>query len=211
MDVMTEIQDLCRYCGIVTLKKEGLEADDLIAMVCRTVGSNIAIVTGDKDMLQLVSDESNIFVVRPGKGGEVKILKEKDVKDVFGVAVSDLKYYLALSGDSVDEIKGVPGYGKAKARGALQYWHKKKQILSGLSVPDRKTFLLNLKLVKLTNLPFHLDRSCLYSFKKPNGIALTNMLHEFQIRKFTFFELIQKFYNPKFKINFLRKVVKDRK
>jgi 5'-3' exonuclease len=212
MDTMKEIQEFCRYCGIVTIKKEGLEADDLIAMVCRAVGENVAIVTGDKDMLQLIDDSKNIFVVRPGKGGEVKILHEKEAEEVFGVKAEHIKYYLALTGDGVDEIKGVPGYGKAKAKDTLKYKvtiNVKKRLLRWLNLNDRKIFLLNLKLIELTNLPFRLGKDSLYSYKPPNKNKLDKMLKDLQIRKFVGFELIQKFHNKKFKVNFLRQVMKD--
>ena len=97
------------------LTSQRFEADDVIgtlAMKAQAAGFDVAIVTGDKDFFQLVGD--GITVYNPRDDGT---WYDRDgVKEKFGVLPSQVVDVLALMGDSIDNIKGVPGVGEKGAR-----------------------------------------------------------------------------------------------
>lgn len=95
--------------GIPALEVEGYEADDLIATYARQAvarGQNVTIVGTDKDLMQLVNDHVRLY--DPIKG---KYLGAADVVEKFGVPPEQVVDVQALSGDSVDNVPGVPGIG----------------------------------------------------------------------------------------------------
>ncbi|UCB57192.1 MAG: DNA polymerase I [Candidatus Omnitrophota bacterium] len=99
---------------IPIFEKKGYEADDVIATLAKRLSqtkAEILIVTGDKDILQLVS--SNIKVINPHK--DDLVLDEGWVKKRFGVAPDKITEIMALAGDASDNIPGVPGIGEATA------------------------------------------------------------------------------------------------
>ncbi len=95
--------------GIPALEVEGYEADDLIATYARCAreqGRKVTIVGTDKDLMQLVGDDVRLY--DPIKN---KYLGAEDVFEKFGVAPDKVVDVQALSGDSVDNVPGVPGIG----------------------------------------------------------------------------------------------------
>mgnify|MGYP001098188453 CR=1 FL=1 len=121
------VEDLVNGFGIKLLKLHGYEADDIIATLVRNFNeekdklgiSEINIVTSDKDLLQLVSD--NVFVWRIEKGvTDIKKYTKKDVYERYGVYPHQIADFLALVGDVSDNIPGVPGIGEKTAAKILQ-------------------------------------------------------------------------------------------
>lgn len=99
--------------GIPALEVEGYEADDLIAAYARLAqeqGKNVTIVGSDKDLYQLVNDHVRLF--DPLKQ---KYIGPAEVAEKFGVPPEKVVEVQALSGDSVDNIPGVPGIGPKTA------------------------------------------------------------------------------------------------
>ena len=97
------------------LTYERFEADDVIGTLAAkavAAGFEVAIVTGDKDFFQLVHD--GIKVYNPKDDGTW--FDADGVKEKFGVAPEQVVDVLALMGDSIDNIKGVPGIGEKGAR-----------------------------------------------------------------------------------------------
>ena len=95
--------------GIPALEVEGFEADDLIAAyarIAREQGRKVTIVGTDKDLMQLVNDDVRLY--DPIKN---KYLGAEDVFEKFGVPPEKVVDVQALSGDSVDNVPGVPGIG----------------------------------------------------------------------------------------------------
>ena len=104
--------------GIMTSSSPRYEADDLIGTLVehgRTVNRPSTVVTRDKDLAQLVS-HNDIFWDFAGKGK----IRYDDVRGVFGVHPEQIADFLALAGDAVDNIKGVPGIGKKTATVLLE-------------------------------------------------------------------------------------------
>jgi DNA polymerase I len=110
------IRRIIDLLGIQSTAVSGYEADDLIASVTEKFKRemDIVIVTGDKDMLQLI--ESGVTVYDPMKD---IYYSEQTAKDKFGVAPSQISDYLALVGDKADNIPGVKGIGPKAAQELL--------------------------------------------------------------------------------------------
>jgi DNA polymerase I len=111
------VHQACEALGVQVLTFAGFEADDVIGtLAMRAVGDGrpVAIVTGDKDFFQLVDDASNVRVFNPRDEGAW--YDAEGVKTKFGVAPEQVVDVLALMGDSIDNIKGVPGIGEKGAR-----------------------------------------------------------------------------------------------
>ena len=105
----------CEALGVPILTSERYEADDVIgtlAMKAAAAGFDVAIVTGDKDFFQLVRDGIRVFNPRD----EGTWYDAAGVKEKFGVAPEQVVDVLALMGDTIDNIKGVPGIGEKGAR-----------------------------------------------------------------------------------------------
>lgn len=106
--------------GIQILSQEGFEADDIIGSIV-TERSNgwteyqFVIISSDKDLCQFIRD-GQIHIYDAMKQ---KFMKEKDVVEKFGVPVSQVVDYLAIVGDSSDNIPGIAGFGPKKAQELL--------------------------------------------------------------------------------------------
>jgi DNA polymerase-1 len=99
------------------LEVPGFEADDVLGTLVDRVRDSpvdVVLVTADKDMLQLVSPRVRVFTTT-GRGGERVVLDEAAVKVKMGVTPEQIPDLLALMGDSIDNIPGVPGVGEKTA------------------------------------------------------------------------------------------------
>jgi DNA polymerase-1 len=107
------IHELVRLRGLPMLAVEGLEADDLIGSLARqgeAAGHEVVIVTGDKDLMQLVTERTKIY--DPMKD---KWIGPAEVRERFGVEPARVIEVLGLAGDSSDNVPGVPGVGEKTA------------------------------------------------------------------------------------------------
>ncbi|EGT83270.1 DNA polymerase I [Haemophilus quentini] len=120
-DLRKQIQplhDMIRALGIPLLVVEGIEADDVIgtlALQASRLGKKVLISTGDKDMAQLVDD--NIMLINTMNNS---LLDREGVIEKYGIPPELIIDYLALMGDSADNIPGVAGVGEKTALGLLQ-------------------------------------------------------------------------------------------
>ena len=100
---------------LVCFQMDGYEADDILATLVSKLKNNfdkILIVTSDKDMLQLVTEKINVL----NSFQEGGLLDPAKVKEKIGASPEKIPDLLALIGDSVDNIAGVPGIGKKTAK-----------------------------------------------------------------------------------------------
>ena len=115
-DLHAQVPWICEVLetlGIPVLQCDGYEADDIIATVarkCRETGRTCRILSGDKDLMQLVDDTTQIL--KPVTGGETwKVTGIEGVEAEWGVKPPQLLDLLSLYGDSADNIPGVRGVG----------------------------------------------------------------------------------------------------
>ncbi len=112
------LHQVIRAMGLPLLAIEGVEADDVIGTLARQAsqaGMPVLISTGDKDMAQLVDD--NITLINTMTN---VVLDREGVIEKFGIPPELIIDYLALMGDKVDNIPGVPGVGEKTATALLQ-------------------------------------------------------------------------------------------
>jgi len=132
-DLKRQFEQCRRYVralGVMECASPRYEADDLIGTLVthgRKYGRPSTIVTRDKDLTQLLSKD-DVFWDFSGKGK----LRYEQIVDSFGVWPEQIADFLALAGDAVDNIKGVPGVGKKTAAGLLQHFGDLEQIYDNL-------------------------------------------------------------------------------
>jgi DNA polymerase-1 len=116
---ISEIQEYLEHAGFPSCQEDGVEADDVIACLCEEAlreGFNVVIASSDKDFMPLVSDR--VGILNPNDKSET-IWGAAEVKAKTGVAPKQVLDWLALIGDSVDNIPGVPGVGPQTAANLL--------------------------------------------------------------------------------------------
>ncbi|MEK6650990.1 MAG: 5'-3' exonuclease H3TH domain-containing protein, partial [Bacteroidota bacterium] len=116
------LKDIIRAHRIPLLEMPGFEADDIIGTLARKAekqGLRVFVVSSDKDFMQLVSPHISLY--RPGKqGGDLETVGHDGVREKFGVTPDKVIEVLALTGDSSDNIPGVPGIGEKTAIPLIQ-------------------------------------------------------------------------------------------
>ena len=123
------IKELVSLHGLARVEREGYEADDVIATLTRRAVEHaleVVIVSGDKDLLQLVSDPE----IRQWDPQKDRVFDEEGVAGKFGVSPRQMVDYLALVGDSSDNVPGVKGVGEKTARQLLQRWLSLDEVYS---------------------------------------------------------------------------------
>src|SRR6476619_698017 len=119
----------CEALGVPILTSERYEADDVIgtlAVKAAAAGFDVAIVTMDKDFFQLVGGGIRVFNPRD----EGTWYDADGVKEKFGVAPAQVVDVLALMGDTIDNIKGVPGIGDKGARELIATYGSLENLLA---------------------------------------------------------------------------------
>jgi len=133
-DLASQFNLIYRVLDVFNIPKyqvEGYEADDLLgtlATQAKDKGIEVLIVTGDKDALQLVSE--NVKVIFTIKGiSEVNIYGPDEVIDKYGIGPNYITDYFGLIGDKIDNIPGISGIGKKSAAKLINEFGFLEQIL----------------------------------------------------------------------------------
>src|SRR5262245_60749785 len=136
------VRRVCEVFRLPILELSGFEADDVIATLARQAverGHPVVVVSGDKDLLQLVDD--NVKVLNPGREGSGSTLYDsKAVEEKFGVAPGRVVDVLALVGDAVDNVPGVPGIGEKGARDLVREFGSLEAVLESAAKVKRKSY-----------------------------------------------------------------------
>jgi len=120
--------------GYQNVKVPGYEADDVIATLARKAraqGLEVMVVTGDRDLFQLV--EPGVRVMATGRGiTDTKIYDRDAVLDRYGIPPELIPDFVGLKGDTSDNIPGVPGIGEKTASQLLQEWGSVEGVLENV-------------------------------------------------------------------------------
>jgi len=112
------IKEMLKIMGIKTFEIAGIEADDIIGTIAKTSNLENVLVSGDRDLLQLIDDDTNVWLTKKGVT-EIEKYDEKTLMEKFGLkpcGIIDLK---SLMGDSSDNIPGILGVGEKTALNLL--------------------------------------------------------------------------------------------
>jgi DNA polymerase-1 len=175
----------------------GFEADDLIGTAVKkaeAMGLQCFAITPDKDYIQLITP--NVMVVKPGKStDEIIILDEKKVREEFGFEPHQMIDYLALVGDSSDDIPGVAGIGPKTALPLIQKFKSIENIYKNIDEIEKPAVANKLKENKEnaflskelatihTEVPFEFNLENA-KYQKPDLDKLTKLLAELEFRSF---------------------------
>ena len=127
---------------IALMEMEGYEADDLIGTVAKRLESevDVVIITGDKDILQLVSDRIQVYDTMKEKRFGIE-----EVIQRFGVRPEQVVEVMGLSGDAIDNIPGVPGIGEKTAIQLIKTYGSIENLLAHVEEIPQKKLKENLK------------------------------------------------------------------
>ncbi|MDA3949759.1 MAG: DNA polymerase I [Spirochaeta sp.] len=131
-DQIPVIEDILFALGIPMLRVERYEADDVmatLARICRADGRACRVISGDKDLLQLV--EEPVHVLRPGKNGIDELDRDAVYRD-WSVWPEQILDYLSLIGDTSDNVPGVKGIGAKTAAQLLDAYGTLEEIYNNL-------------------------------------------------------------------------------
>jgi DNA polymerase-1 len=123
---------------IPILELAGYEADDVLgSLSCRAAeaGYDVVLVSADKDLMQLVEPRVSLYHT-----GRTKLYGPKDVEEDFGVPPEKVADVLALMGDSIDNIPGVPGIGEKGAKSLIQEYGSLENLLEHAGEVSRKAY-----------------------------------------------------------------------
>ena len=121
------IKEMLQAMGVPLMMLEGYEADDLIGTASKKAEENgleVRVISGDRDLLQLASDHTQIRIPKTKKNGtEVENYFAGDVKEKYQVTPQEFIHVKALMGDASDNIPGIPGVGEKTAVKIISQFH----------------------------------------------------------------------------------------
>lgn len=184
---MDPIREVVRAFNIPTLELNGYEADDIIGALAGRFadqGGNVVVVTGDKDLMQIVTDHVTLLDTMKGRISGVSEVLER-----FGVEPKLVIDILGLAGDSSDNIPGVPGIGEKTAiklileYGSLDKLLERADEIKGKNGEKIREFreqaILSRRLATIEcNVPLNVDLETL-TFSEPNQQALNAFFNKY--------------------------------
>jgi DNA polymerase-1 len=126
------IREVLQALQIPMLEREGYEADDLLATLtrlCREHGCEVIIVTGDRDILQLVGDGIAVIMTRRGISDVIRY-DAATVFERYGVTPAQWTDFVALKGETSDNLPGVPGVGDKTAAQLINKYGDIEQVIA---------------------------------------------------------------------------------
>ena len=127
------IKELLQAIHVPIVQAEGWEGDDILGTLARTgeeAGCDMLLVTGDRDMYQLVTEHVNVVSTRKGLS-DVAIMTPESVDDLYhGITPALVPDFYGLKGDSSDNIPGVPGIGPKKASALIAKYGNLDEVIA---------------------------------------------------------------------------------
>ena len=127
------IKELLAALNVPILQSEGWEGDDILGTMARLgeeAGCDMLLVTGDRDMYQLVTEHVNVVSTRKGLS-DVAIMTPESVDDLYhGITPALVPDFYGLKGDASDNIPGVPGIGPKKASALIAQYGSLDEVIA---------------------------------------------------------------------------------
>ncbi|MEA3279547.1 MAG: 5'-3' exonuclease H3TH domain-containing protein, partial [Thermodesulfobacteriota bacterium] len=186
------IKDITKGFNIPVIEMPGYEADDLIGTLSQTAekaGFNVVMVTGDKDFMQLVTDKATIWDPMKEKTIDTDV-----IRTTYEVEPRQIIDVMGLSGDTADNIPGVPGIGQKTALSLIKTYKSMKQLYEQIDTIKKKKQHENLvkykdqaflsrELVTINTsvpLPFILEE---FKSKTPDNNILSRLFKDLEFRQ----------------------------
>lgn len=183
------IKEVVRGLSVTILEKQGIEADDIIGTLAdkaNCLGWKTVIVSGDKDLMQLVDENVVMIDTMKDKTYDVAAVKER-----FGVAPDKVTEILGLMGDTSDNIPGVPGIGPKTAQRLIEEYGSVEEVIRNTeklrNVKLRESFRLHAEQARISRklalirkdieIDFDLQDAVL---REPDTKILTRLFSEFE-------------------------------
>ena len=131
IDQLPIIKDIVDKLNIPAIAIEEYEADDIIGSIVEKVKNTSykpVIVTGDRDLLQLIDEDTEILLMQKGIS-QVNCYQLESVKEMLGFPPGLIPDYIGLKGDSSDNIPGIPGIGEKTAKELIQSFGNLENII----------------------------------------------------------------------------------
>jgi 5'-3' exonuclease len=131
------IRELLELLGIPVVGAADHEADDVIGTLASRARIPVDIVTGDRDLFQLVDDSRSVRVIYTGRGmSNLQLLDESEIETKYGVASGQYADFAVMRGDASDGLPGVAGIGEKTAVTLLKNFGSLDGIIAAASDPD---------------------------------------------------------------------------
>ncbi len=131
------IVELLAALGVARVGCPGFEADDVIGTLAARDHGPVDVVSGDRDLIQVVDDSRGVRVLYIGRGlAKMETLDEPAVEAKYGIPGHAYADFAALRGDPSDGLPGVPGVGEKTAAGLMQRWGSMEALLVALDSGD---------------------------------------------------------------------------
>jgi DNA polymerase-1 len=167
---LSRIVEVLEALGVEVVEEEGYEADDILATLARRAaerGMDVKILTGDKDLFQMLSER--VHIILPGRGTALEDeCGPEYLEERFGLRPAQIVDLLALMGDASDNIPGVKGIGEKTALKLLHAFGSLDEILERMDEVEpahvrrklqegRESALFSRELVRLKDIQLDLD------------------------------------------------------
>src|SRR4051794_28896565 len=122
--------------GIPIVGKAGYEADDVIGTLAATADGPVDVVTGDRDLFQVIDDARDVRVLSTVRGmSKLEVVTDAVLHGKYGVTAAQYADFAALRGDASDGLPGVPGIGEKTAAGLLAEFGSLDALLAAVDDP----------------------------------------------------------------------------
>ncbi len=131
------IVEVLAALGLARVGSPGFEADDVIGTLAARDAGPVDVVSGDRDLLQVVDDSRGVRVLYTGRGvAKLEVMDEATVAGKYGIPGRSYADFAALRGDPSDGLPGVPGVGEKTAAGLIGRWGSLAALLEALDGGD---------------------------------------------------------------------------
>lgn len=130
------IREVLAAAGICVIGVDGYEADDVIGTLATDAGMPVDVVTGDRDLFQLVDDAAGVRILYPTRGvGDPDLVDEKWVLAKYGITAAQYADFATMRGDTSDGLPGVKGVGEKTAAKLLEQYGDLEGIVAAVADP----------------------------------------------------------------------------
>jgi DNA polymerase-1 len=136
------LREVLNTLQLPVLEMDGFEADDIIATLVerhQAADTEMYIISGDKDLAQLVSDHTFIYTIAKNMGSPPEIYGAGQIKEKYGIHPHQIIDWLSLMGDSSDNVPGVPSVGPKTAVTLLEEYENLDNIYANIENITRKS------------------------------------------------------------------------